>query len=52
MGFLNDRKDDAKAAAADGRPGDAADIVIHALLEGPGNILDNLMDMSSDDKSK
>ncbi|CAM5382531.1 hypothetical protein I6J39_16860 [Streptomyces californicus] len=54
MGFLSDRRAEAQAAIDNGRPEAAADTIVHAMLEGPGSLSDNLRDMakSGDDKSK
>ncbi|MFJ2374970.1 hypothetical protein ACIOZL_19505 [Streptomyces sp. NPDC087769] len=42
MGFLSSRKQDARAAVAAGDPERAADIIVHALLEGGGSFDQNL----------
>lgn len=49
MEFLNDRLHEAKDAASDGDPERAAEIVGHALLEGPGTWEQNLADITKDD---
>lgn len=49
MGFLSDRKNEAKAAIADGDVDRAVDIVGHALMEGPGTFRENLRDMAQQD---
>ncbi|MFJ3282465.1 hypothetical protein [Streptomyces halstedii] len=49
MGFLHDRKAEAKAAAADGDTDRAIGIVVHALSEGPGTLTENLRDMAQDE---
>ncbi|MEU5399742.1 hypothetical protein ABZ348_10635 [Streptomyces sp. NPDC005963] len=53
MGFLSNRRDEAKAAIANGDPERAADIIVHALLEGPGTFDQNLTQISkSKDENK
>ncbi|MFE3016701.1 hypothetical protein [Streptomyces sp. NPDC059256] len=52
MGFLSNRRDEAKAAIAEGNPERAADIIVHALLEGPGTFDQNLTDISKDENKK
>jgi hypothetical protein len=54
MGFMQDRAAEAKAAVAADDPEQAAEIVVHALLEGPGSLtenLDGLTDAAQADKS-
>lgn len=47
MAFLQDRVNEAKAAVAAGDPERAAEIVGHALLEGPGTWDENLTEMAN-----
>ncbi len=50
MGFLQDRLNDAKAAVDSGQTEQAAEIAVHALLEGPGTFAENLAAMVEDDE--
>jgi hypothetical protein len=52
MGFLQDRKAEAKDAVEAGQSRQAADILYHALLEGPGTLIENLTEITEpqDDK--
>ena len=49
MGFLQDRFNDAKAAVDAGDPERAAELVGHALFEGPGTVEENLAAMADGD---
>ncbi|MYR45072.1 hypothetical protein [Streptomyces sp. SID5910] len=42
MGYFEDRGKEIKAAVADGNPERAADLIVHAMHEGPGSITENL----------
>ncbi|WP_394425456.1 hypothetical protein [Streptomyces sp. SGAir0957] len=46
MSFLDDQRAAAKAAVEAGNPEGAAEITMHALLEGPGTFEENLTEMS------
>ncbi|MFJ5638666.1 hypothetical protein [Streptomyces sp. NPDC093223] len=49
VGFLKDRLAEAKDAVGDGQTERAAEIVVQALLEGPGSFTENLREMSTPD---
>ncbi|MFJ6319691.1 hypothetical protein ACIQJW_26775 [Streptomyces californicus] len=46
MGFLSNRRAEAQAAIDSGQPEAAADAIVHAMLEGPGSLAENLRDMA------
>ncbi|MFB7597237.1 hypothetical protein [Streptomyces sp. NPDC056160] len=52
MGFLHDRLTEAKDAVAAGQPEQAAETIVHALLEGPGTFDQNLTDIVSENPDK
>ncbi|MFJ4627150.1 hypothetical protein [Streptomyces sp. NPDC088847] len=51
MGFLNDRKAEAKEAIDEGDSKQGAEILYHALLEGPGTFSENLKAITDDPNS-
>lgn len=52
MGFLQDRKAEAKDAVESGQSRQAADILFHALLEGPGTLIENLTEITDEQSGK